>query len=247
MHLGKKYPLGICDLKGILARMSTHVDEIIRARRKTISIQIHADGKVIVRAPLRAPMRDITAFVESKSAWINEKRALMLQRAASKPVRQFTSGEKFWFLGAQIPLRVVEKQRVTLVLKDEFLLASQAQDRAPEIFEAWYKVHALKVISERVLVLAAQHGYQFEKIRITSARTRWGSCSSRGTLSFTWRLVMAPLEAVDYVVIHELTHLKIKNHSPVLWAEVARLMPSYKRGHDWLKKNGHLLTISGEA
>ena len=127
MHLGKKYPLGICDLKGILARMSTHVDEIIRARRKTISIQIHADGKVIVRAPLRAPMRDITAFVESKSAWINEKRALMLQRAASKPVRQFTSGEKFWLLGAQIPLRVVEKQRVTLVLKDEFLLASQAE------------------------------------------------------------------------------------------------------------------------
>ena len=150
-------------------------------------------------------------------------------------------------MGAQIPLRVVEKQRAALILKDEFLLANQARDRAPEIFEAWYKAHALKVIGERVQLLAANHGFKFEKLRITSARTRWGSCSSRGTLSFTWRLVMAPLEAVDYVVIHELTHLKIKNHSPVFWAEVARLMPTYKLGHEWLKKNGHLLTLSGEA
>ena len=228
--------------------MSINVDEIIRARRKTISIQIHPDGKVIVRAPLRTPIRDITAFVESKSAWINEKQALMLQRAASKPVRQFVSGEKFWLLGAQIPLQVVEQQRAALTLqKNVFLLARKAQPRAPKVFEAWYKDYAASLLSERVHLLAAQHGFKFEKIRISSARTRWGSCSSRGTLSFTWRLVMAPLEALDYVVIHELTHLKIKNHSPVFWAEVARLMPNYKRGHDWLKKNGHLLSLAGEA
>ena len=227
--------------------MPANIDEIIRAKRKTIAILVQADGKVIVRAPLRVAMRDIKAFIESKSDWIDEKRALMLQRAASKSVRQFVSGEKFWLLGAQIPLRVVEKQRPALLLKDEFLLSSQARQQAPEIFEAWYKAHALKVISERVRLLAAQHGFKFEKIRITSAHTRWGSCSSRGTLSFTWRLVMAPPEAVDYVVIHELTHLKIKNHSPVFWAEVARLMPTFKLGHDWLKKNGHLLSLSGAA
>ena len=229
--------------------MPAAVDEIIRTKRKTIAILIHPDGKVIVRAPLRTSVKTIMAFVDSKSAWINEKRTLMLQRAAALPVRQFASGEKFWLLGAQIPMRVVENQRAALTLtpQDEFLLAGKAQPQAPEIFEAWYKARALKVISERVQFYAAQHGFHFEKIRITSARTRWGSCSSRGTLSFTWRLVMAPLEVIDYVVIHELVHLKIKNHSPVFWAEVARLMPSYKRCTAWLKKNGHQLTLAGEA
>ena len=188
----------------------------------------------------------IKAFVDSKSEWINEKKAVALQRVA-KPVRQFISGEKFWLLGAQIPLRLVENQSTALTLQNEFLLSNKARPQALEIFEKWYKVRALKVLSERASLMAARHGFRYEKLRITSARTRWGSCSSRGTLSFTWRLVMAPLEVIDYVVIHELAHLKIKNHSTVFWTEVARLMPAYKISKDWLKKNGRLLTLDGDA
>jgi predicted metal-dependent hydrolase len=97
-----------------------------------------------------------------------------------------------------------------------------------------------------VALYAAQHGFQPGRIRITSARTRWGSCSSKGTLSFTWRLVMAPLEVVDYVVIHELAHLRVKNHSQVFWDSVAALMPDYKRHVTWLKKNGRFLTLAQE-
>ena len=120
------------------------------------------------------------------------------------------------------------------------------KDELLAVFEKWYRARALQVLSERVNLLAARFGFRYEKLRITSARTRWGSCSSRGTLSFVWRLVMAPLEVIDYVVIHELTHLKIKNHSAQFWAEVARLMPAYKSSRDWLKKNGHFLTLDGE-
>jgi predicted metal-dependent hydrolase len=224
--------------------MPASVDQIIRSKRKTIAILVRDDGKVIVRAPLRAPERVIKAFIESKSGWINEKKALALQRVVL-PARQFSNGEKFWLLGTQIPLRVVENQSTTLTLHDEFLLSRKAQTQALKLFEKWYKTRALQVLSERVDLYTARHGFQYEKLRITSARTRWGSCSSRGTLSFTWRLVMAPLEVVDYVVIHELAHLKIKNHSALFWAEVARLMPAYKSGRDWLKKNGRLLTLDG--
>jgi hypothetical protein len=226
--------------------MLANVDQLIRSKRKTIAILIQLDGKVIVRAPLRAPERLIRTFVESKSAWINEKKALALKQVAS-PVRQFKDGEKFWLLGEQIPLRVVEGQRAALNLQDEFLLSKKAQPQALKVFEEWYKARALRVLSERANLLAARHGFHFEKIRISSARTRWGSCSSRGTLSFTWRLVMAPLEVVDYVVIHELAHLKIKNHSAQFWGEVARLMPGFKTSRDWLKKNGRLLTLAGES
>jgi len=226
--------------------MPASVDQIIRSRRKTIAILVQRDGKVIVRAPLRAPKRLINAFVESKSGWINAKKDLALQQV-TLPARQFKSGEKFWLLGEQIPLRLVDghAQRAALTLQNEFLLSNKSQPQALAIFEKWYKARALKVLNERVNLFAAQHGLHYEKIRITSARTRWGSCSSLGTLSFTWRLVMAPLDVLDYVVIHELAHLKIKNHSALFWAELARLMPAYKSSRVWLKKNGCFLTLDG--
>ena len=227
----------------ILARMPAIIDQIIRSRRKTIAILIQKDGKVIVRAPLKTPERLINSFVESKSAWIKEKKSLALQHVLI-PAKKFINGEKFWLLGEQIPLRVVEGH-TPLTLQNEFLLSKLAQPDASACFEKWYKTRARKVLSERVIYYAKLNGFQYEKIRISSARTRWGSCSSRGTLSFTWRLVMAPLDVVDYVVIHELAHLKIKNHSVVFWNEVARLMPTYKARRDWLKKNGRYLTLDG--
>jgi len=196
-----------------------------------------------VRAPLKAPERLINAFVESKRAWITEKKALALQNL-NVPAQKYIDGEKFWLLGEKIPLRLVDG-RTPLTLQNEFLLSKQAQPEAAAVFEKWYKIRALIILSERVIIFANLHGFHYEKIRITSARTRWGSCSSRGTLSFTWRLVMAPLDVVDYVVIHELAHLKIKNHSSVFWNEVSRLMPTYKPRQAWLKKNGHYLTLDG--
>jgi hypothetical protein len=119
-----------------------------------------------------------------------------------------------------------------------FRLSRNAQARAQAAFVRWYKARALEVLTERVEALAAQHGFRYERIRISSARTRWGSCSSRGTLSFTYRLVMAPLEVVDYVVVHELVHTRIRNHSKVFWRAVGEIIPDYKRHVTWLRRNG---------
>ena len=222
--------------------MPVQIDQLIRSRRKTVAIQIRQDGLVIVHAPMRTPLKLINAFVESKNSWITQKKALALKHT-SLPGRKFITGEKIWLTGEQIPLRVVSGQRAALALQNEFLLSEKAQPQAQAYFEKWFKTRALQVLGERVNLLASRHGFKYGKIHISSARTRWGSCSTRGTLSFTWRLVMAPPEVIDYVVIHELAHLKIKNHSPVFWAEVARLMPAYKHSRDWLKKNGHFLTL----
>jgi len=225
--------------------MPVQIDQFIRSRRHTVAIQIRPDGQVLVRAPLRAPEKLIREFVESKASWIRRKQAEALEHA---PVtgKHFREGERFLFLGREHALTVVEKQRAALKFEGQFMLSQTAIPRAAKAFETWYKAQALKVLSERVKFYVAKHGFQAERIRITSARTRWGSCNSKGTLSFTWRLVMAPLEVVDYVVLHELVHLKVKNHSKTFWSSVAALMPDYKRHVNWLKKNGRLLTLAEE-
>jgi predicted metal-dependent hydrolase len=224
--------------------MPTAVDQIIRSKRRTIAIIVHRDGKVIVRAPLKTPERLIRAFIESKSGWIDEKKAQAAKHVAL-PVKKFTGGEKFLLLGREIPLRLVEGQKTALTCGDEFFLSKKALPGAQVAFTKWYQAKAREILTERVTHYARQFGLRYEKLRISSAWTRWGSCSSRGTLSFTWRLVMAPLEVVDYVVLHELAHLKVKNHSPVFWAEVARMLPDFKRRRAWLKKNGRFLTLDG--
>jgi predicted metal-dependent hydrolase len=228
-------------------RIPDLVDQIVRSKRKTIAIIVQRGGKVLVRAPLKAPERTIHAFIQSKSDWIIEKKLQAAQHVDSQ-VREFADGEKFLIVGQELPLRLAHNQQAALTVQhDGFYLSKKALPKALAVFEQWYKLRARQVLTERVQLYAAQHAFRYDKIRITSAKTRWGSCSSRGTLSFTWRLVMAPLAVIDYVVIHELAHLKIKNHSAVFWAEVTRLMPDYKRHRDWLKKNGHFLTLGDDA
>jgi len=105
----------------------------------------------------------------------------------------------------------------------------------------WYKERAYEKISERVQWYALKNGFQYNKIKITQAQKRWGSCSSKGNLNFSWRLIMAPLPVVDYVVVHELAHLVEKNHSKAFWSKVKMLMTDYQKQQEWLKRNGHLL------
>lgn len=224
--------------------MIPHIDQLIRSKRKTVAIIVQRDGKVIVRAPLKASERQIRQFVESKIGWIGEKK-IQMQEQAPALQRKFTAGERFPYLGQDYALSVVSGPRAGLRFEGGFSLNQNSQAEAALLFEKWYKAAARKVLTERVRLYAQKFGLKYQKIRISSARTRWGSCSSRGTLSFTWRLVMAPLEVVDYVVVHELAHLRVQNHSAAFWAEVAQMMPDFKRQRDWLKKNGRFLTLDG--
>ncbi len=217
------------------------IDVVIRTRRKTVALVVERDGRLVVRAPLRFPQAQIDAFVSSHSDWVRSRQALV--RKNYRPPHQFAAGESFWYLGQQYPLVIVEQKRPALSLEGEFRLARAAQPRACEAFEAWYRAQARPLIEERVAHFAGLTGLRGKKIRLSSARTRWGSCSSRGTLSFTWRLVMAPPEAIDYVVVHELCHLKHPNHSPAFWAAVAAVMPGYKVQRAWLKKRGRDLSL----
>ncbi len=214
---------------------------LIRSRRKTIALIVQTDGSLIVRAPLRMPEVTIHAFVQGHEEWITKSR-IKVRTVPPIPVKKYEPGETFLFLGKPYPLEIIPRQRPALSFDGQtFHLARLALPRAREAFIRWYKSQAAEILTERVSVAARKYGFDYKKLRISSARARWGSCSSTGTLSFTYRLIMAPLEVVDYVIIHELVHTQVRNHSRTFWQRVAKLMPDYKQRMLWLKKNSRQL------
>ncbi len=220
------------------------IDRIIRSRRKTFALMIKSDGTLVVRAPLAATSVQIERIVQQKADWIQKKQAEVKQRQSQSPPKQFSSGETFLFLGAEYPLVIAQKQSRPLVLTHSYFhLSHSALPRAREVFTHWYQQQARQIFTERAAFYAAHNGLDYKSIRITSARTRWGSCSSKGNLSFTWRLVMAPPQVIDYVVAHELAHLQVRNHSPAFWQKVKTIMPDYLQYRRWLDAHGHLLTL----
>ncbi len=212
------------------------IAEIIRSKRKTIALVVQPGGRLVVRAPQRASLKQIHAIVERHAAWVE---ARMKEMESLSAPRTFAEGSSLPYLGQDYPLRLAPGPGSGLRFDGaSFTLADGATSQAAALFEQWYRRQARKVFTERACYFAAKYGFVYEKLRLSSARTRWGSCSSKGTLSFTWRLVLAPPDVVDYVVVHELAHLRVKNHSPDFWRVVESILPDYKSRRKWLKTNG---------
>ena len=231
-------------------RFMPSIDELIRTRRRTIALIVQPDGRLIVRAPMRMPDGVVRDFVESQAEWIRRQQAEA--RLAPPPAPKiYVNGETFPYLGFAYPLTLVKRQRpgpactgvLPVRFADGFYLAEAARPRAEQAFVRWYKQRALEIISRRAAAYAEKFGLTYKSIRITSARTRWGSCGPDGSLNFSWRLILAPLEVVDYVVVHELAHLVVKNHSRRFWRKVESMMRDHRQQVAWLKKNGHQLSL----
>jgi len=222
---------------------SIQIDRLVRSRRKTLTLVLRPDGTLEVRAPLGISAARIQGFVDSHAQWI-EKQRQRVKAAAPPPSHNFVEGEKILYLGRECTLVFSSHDRPALRLEGStFLLRRSAAPKARQIFIDWYKDQARELIAERMQVLSGKNGFKAGLLRISSARTRWGSCSSRGTLSFTYRLVMAPPAIIDYVIVHELVHLKVQNHSREFWNKVAQIMPEYHQHRSWLRKNGKFLVL----
>ncbi len=223
------------------------IDRLVRSKRKTVALIIRPDGSLEVRAPLRMPKKDILEWVASKSGWIEKHRQQILQAQAEQAksaLRPFQSGDLIYVFGKTYPLRIVKTQTETLQLqKTRLLMSSDLLPDARAALQRFLTNMLNWTLSLRISVFAAQIGKQPTKIRITQARTRWGSCSSKGSIAFNWRLAMAPPEIVDYIIVHELAHLIHPNHSRAFWDEVARILPDYKARKQWLKRYGSWLTL----
>jgi hypothetical protein len=222
--------------------MPVEVHQIIRSKRKTLALIVKPDGSLVVRVPLRTSERTIQEFIEKNTGWAEKKRAEALATLPPAP-RQYASGELFMYLGNVYPLEIVKAQREPLLLQESFKLAQSAQNNARHAFECWYREQAKRIVQDRVDFYACRYDFRYKKIGITAARTRWGSCSSDGALNFSWRLILAPIEAVDYVVVHELVHTSIHDHSKRFWKKVAEILPDYQERRKWLRRNGQTLFL----
>ena len=223
------------------------IDRIVRSRRKTVALLVTPDGRLEVRAPQRLTRAQINDIVAEKSVWIRKNMERARRVADASPARELRDGSKLWYLGQSYALHFIEKGATRVHFSSEFTLPVKTLPKAPELLAAWYKDQARQILTERTDYFAHQFGLKYRSIRITSARSRWGSCSQLNALSFTWRLVMAPIEIIDYIVVHELAHVVEKNHSRAFWSQVERMLPDYRIRRKWLKTNGRMLDLSIDA
>ena len=224
--------------------MDIIIDEIIRSRRKTIALQVSHDARLIVRVPYNTSEKLIRKVIYEKRFWILKKQEEAKGKYKKVYSKEFVNGERFLFLGNSYELYIVDDFELSLIFNNElFFLSKKNLNKAKESFIKWYKEQAYKNFSERVAIYSKISGITYNKLKITNARKRWGSCSVKGNLNFTWRLIMAPLQVIDYVIVHELVHIKEKNHSKNFWDNVRIILPYYETQQKWLKENGHLLIL----
>lgn len=229
------------------------ISQIIRSRRRTVGLEVNQEADLIVRAPKRASLTFIEAVVQKHRNWILRRQAIAQQRRQTTKPKQFIAGEQFLYLGDYYPLHILSSSEIQMSSRDlfagsiyfnsAFYLTDFQQPEAHKLFTEWYRAMALQKFTERVALYALQMGLNYRKIRLSNAKRLWGSCSIKGNLSFNWRLIMAPKEVIDYVVVHELTHLIHRNHRQKFWQQVASIMPTYQDRLRWLKQQGHQLIL----
>ena len=198
-----------------------------RSRRRTIGLAIDQRG-LRVGAPLQARLGDIEALIREHGQWVLDK--LADWRSRPTPERLAVSeGVVIFALGEALTVTVTPGSRQRWLLSDQKLhLFVPPAVEARVVLEKALRDKARRVFAERLARYAPQIGVPAPPLRLSAARTRWGSCSQHGGISLNWRLILMPLPVVDYVVAHELAHLKEMNHSPGFWSVVQQLCPDWR-------------------
>lgn len=221
--------------------------QLSRSKRKTITLSFDKECNLLVKAPLWVSQKRIDSFVKEKEEWITATKIRLMRTKAEKDKSrlQLENGDELYFLGEKRILRVIREERkrtkVTCVMDKLYLYVPYEADyeykRAQ--LERWYRKEAAIIIKEKAEEFAERLQVLYADIRIKDQKSRWGSCSSKGNLNFNWRIVMAPEQVCDYVIIHELCHLIYLDHSQKFWKLVERICPDYEQYKKWLKVNGN--------
>lgn len=217
-------------------------DLILKSKRKTLSLCVMKDGKVIVKAPTRAKQQDIDKFIYEKQAWLSEKLAIITSnRTAYDDIINY---QKFLYLGQRYSLKSDSSNKITI--NDEFniLIPSKIeQGNLPKKLKDWYKKQAKQILKTRTGEISNKVKLYPVDIKISDSKGRWGACNSKNVISYNWRVVMLPPDIIDYVILHELCHMVEFNHSKKFWELVCTLMPSAKLRKNKIKEYSFLLDM----
>ena len=230
--------------------------EVVRSqkRRRTVEIRVDPPNRVLVHAPLRTSKSMLATIVTRRAKWIARQIAKHAAVATRAP-RHYVTGERIRYLGNDLTLRSHigaghfgagrSKKPSARLGKDALeitlppgMSAEECSEAASRAVEAWYRERALAEISRRVKLWAERMDVRPAGVRVRDQKTRWGSCGPTGLLHFNWRLIMAPPAVVDYVVVHELAHIRHPHHRPAFWRCVGRYVPDWQEQRRVLHREG---------
>ncbi|RKZ90793.1 MAG: hypothetical protein DRR19_09035 [Candidatus Parabeggiatoa sp. nov. 1] len=209
--------------------------ELYFAQRKTLVIEVHSDLKITVKAPIGTVLEYINAFVKKHTRWILKKQRAFKTCDPKQPPKQYVNGERHYYLGCQYCLKVIvgEKKSVTLKGDDLWVTVNNPQDTAivKKQLDNWYRNQAKQVFTEQLTVCHRQVSYlgiDLPVLHIRKMKKRWGSCSQTGKILLNTSLIKAPITNIDYVITHELCHLKVFNHCRAFYDLLSLVMPDWE-------------------
>lgn len=220
----------------------------VSERAKNVRLQVGPETGFVVVVPKRFNLRNLEDILREKQDWILDKLDHFTRVAEKQRLTRQQGGWRIFYRGREykVETEVAAGSARKVAVEEEKLIVTVpegAQAEAAAVLEAWLRRMARMLIDQRIRVVNKKLNLSFNRVFIRDQKTRWGSCSRQKNLNFNWRLVMAPLPVLDYVVAHELVHLAVPNHSEKFWARLEEVCPGCKNYRAWLKKNGRLLTI----
>jgi len=211
------------------------IDYILKcSKRKTTTIRVK-DGKVIVSAPLDMPLEKIEDFIKVKEKWILSKLTVSLDLVTQRQNHALSYSSMLLYRGKLYPISVgtpfmesdKNDKQIGFVGTHFFLPPNLTPDKIKSNCIILYKMLAKHDLTQKTALYARQMSLTYKCVKINSSKTRWGSCSGKKSINYSWRLIMADDDLIDYVVVHELAHTAVLNHSPAFWKLVENVFPDY--------------------
>ena len=198
-------------------------------RRKTLGLTVDRAGELVVHSPPAASEAELHEWVKQKLLWIHQKLLRKAEFSRGSSRLEMVSGENIAYLGQNYRLKIVKKQSVPLRFDGQwFSLRERDRREAPKHFQRWYQDTGTEWLSERVRFWEPKAGISASKITVSDLGFRWGSCGKNGSLYFNWRLLQLPVKLADYIIAHELVHLREHNHTPGFWQMLERVLPDWR-------------------
>ena len=218
-----------------------------------LRLQINAEGNVILVAPWFVTDRQAHVFASRHQHWILKHLGKIEAKKSLRPALRHQTGDTYFYFGEPLTLNIqpsAQKRPVLRIRGNQMVVRlyrgisrSEGVTQLRHSIRQFYRKKAEETIRDRLDHFNQHYGFRYRRVAFRDQKSRWGSCSRAGNLNFSWRLVMAPIEVIDFVVVHELCHLKEMNHSHRFWALVEQMVPDHKKARKWLRENHRLLAL----
>lgn len=222
---------------------------VLYKKRKTIGIYIDLYGNIEIRVPKNVGEEQIRFVIEEKWNWIQKKSKERKDRTAGYIEKVYESGEEFLYLGKEYPILIFknkEDKKDYVLLKEEKLqvyVKEYEEECIKQALKRFYYQECKSIVEKRIRLYQSEYKMKPRGIRISDNKSNWGTCNSRYELTFNWRLVMAPLEIIDYVIVHEMCHMVHLNHERSFWRLVGKVIPDYEDRKAWLAQSSWNMTL----